>query len=379
MFPPSVWRTSLRLPNCALARLKEPPQMNRTSVLPDPLRGIALSLGATVLFATSDITAKFLTAHLPVIEIAWIRYVVFVAIAGWLATRAAPQGVWPRSLPLQVARGICLVGSAVLFVFGLRYLKIAEATTISFVSPLLITVLSIPLLGEQVGIRRWGAVIAGMIGVITVMRPGLGGFHPAALYALGSAACWATALVITRRMAGTERPATTLLWSAASGLLVLTLLLPLGITLPTGRQLALAVGLGVLASCGQWMVVLAHRHAPASVLAPFSYAQLIWATFYGWLVFNALPDRWTLAGGAIIIASGLYTAHRERLLARAERRGRRLGGAAAVPAAAYSLPGSGQSLVVAARARHPLQDRLHVGMNLARVRFPRRNQRTFRR
>ena len=133
---------------------------------------------------------------------------------------------------------------------------------------------------------------------------------------------------------------------------MLTLLLPLGITLPTGRQLALAVGLGVLASSGQWMVVLAHRHAPASVLAPFSYAQLIWATFYGWLVFNALPDRWTLAGGAIIVASGLYTAHRERLLARAERRAPPAGWRGGGAGRGLLSPGSGQALVVAARARH---------------------------
>ena len=297
--------------------------MTRASPPDNPLRGIALSFGATVLFATSDTISKVLTAHLAVVEIAWIRYVVFVAMAGWLAARHGTRAAWPRNAALQVARGLCLVGSAVLFVFGLRQLQMAQAATISFISPLLITVLSIPLLGEQVGLRRWAAVTAGMAGVVIVMRPGLSGFQPAALFGVASASCWAMALIITRRMAGTERPATTLLWSACTGLLVLSALLPFDASLPTAGQFLLALVLGVLASTGQWMVVLAHRHAPASLLAPFSYTQLLWATFYGWLVFRALPDRWTLVGAAVIVGSGLYTAHRERIRARAERVDRR--------------------------------------------------------
>ncbi len=287
-----------------------------------PLRGIALSLGATVLFATSDTISKFLTANLAVVEIAWIRYVVFVLMAGALIARDRPPALWPRSVPLQLTRGLCLVGSAVLFVFGLRQLQMAEAATISFISPLLITVLSIPLLGEVVGTRRWAAVIAGMVGVVIVMRPGLSGFHPAALFSVASSACWALALIITRRMAGTERPPTTLFWSACTGVVVLSGLLPFEATLPSLGQFALAVVLGVLASTGQWMVVLAHRHAPASVLAPFSYSQLLWAILAGWLVFDALPDEWTLMGAAIIVASGLYTAHRERVRGRLASTGR---------------------------------------------------------
>ena len=287
--------------------------MTRASPPDSPLRGIALSLGATVLFAGSDTIAKFLTASLPVIEIAWIRYVIFVAMAVGLAARPGTRAAWPRSPSLQLARGACLVGSAVLFVFGLRQLGMAEAATISFISPLLVTVLSIPLLGEQVGIRRWAAVTAGLAGVVIVMRPGVGGFQPAALFGIASASCWAMALIITRRMAATERPAVTLLWSAGSGLLVLTLLLPWQAVLPTQGQLGLALALGVLASSGQWLVVLAFRQAPASLLAPFSYTQLLWAIFSGWLVFHALPDQWTLAGALVIVASGLYTAHSEGL------------------------------------------------------------------
>ncbi len=282
----------------------------------NPLRGIALSLLATTVFATSDTMAKFLTASLPVIEIAWIRYVVFVLFAYWLARPAGAHALWPRSPQLQVVRGLCVLGSAVLFVLGIRSMQIAQASTISFISPLMITVLSIPVLGEVVGLRRWAATAAGLLGVVIVARPGTGGFQPAALFGVASSACWALALVITRKMAATERSATTLFWSAGVGFVVLTVLLPFVFVPPSVPHLLLALVVGVASSAGQWLTVLAHRLAPASVLAPFSYSQLIWATLGGWLVFDNLPDEWTLVGAAIIIASGVYTAHRERIRAR---------------------------------------------------------------
>jgi drug/metabolite transporter (DMT)-like permease len=201
----------------------------------------------------------------------------------------------------------------VLFVFGIRQMTMAQATTISFLSPLLITVLSIPLLGEVVGIRRWAAVLAGMLGMLIVVRPGTGGFQPAALFGVASSFCWAIALIITRKMATIDPPQTTILWSAAIGAGVLTLLLPFGFAWPTWPQFWLMLMLSVLASGGQWMVVVAHQHAAASLLAPFSYTQLIWVSIAGYLVFANVPDRWTLLGAAIIVASGLYTAHRERV------------------------------------------------------------------
>lgn len=280
------------------------------------LRGIVLSLLSTTVFAASDTIAKVLTESLPVIEITWIRYMIFVIFAGGLAHSAGVHALWPRSPTLQVVRGLCVAGSAVLFVFGVSSMQIAQASTISFISPLMITVLSIPVLGEVVGLRRWAATAAGLLGVVIVARPGTGGFQPAALFGVASSACWALALVITRKMATTERSTTTLAWTAGVGAVVLTALLPFVFVPPSVPHLLLALVVGVLSSAGQWLVVLAHRWAPASVLAPFSYSQLIWATISGWLVFNNLPDEWTLVGAAIIIASGLYTAHRERVRAR---------------------------------------------------------------
>jgi drug/metabolite transporter (DMT)-like permease len=287
----------------------------------DPLRGIILYAAATILFATADTTAKYLTAFLPIIEIIWIRYAIFVMFAASLVYRTRPSGLALRSPSMQLARGVFLVGSSILFVFGVSRMPISQATSISFVAPMLITILSIPLLGEQVGIRRWAAVVVGLIGVLIVVRPGGGTLGAAALFSLGSAFCWAMALIITRKMATSERPTTTLLISATTGLLLLSLLLPFNFAWPTPFQAALTLLLGSFASLGQWMVVLAHRQAPASALAPFSYGQLLWVSIGGYLVFAAIPDRWTVLGSAIIIASGLYTAHRERMRARQRRAG----------------------------------------------------------
>ena len=281
--------------------------------LDDPLGGILLAVGATVLFGSSDTISKYLSGSLPIVEFIWIRYVLFLAMAIILAARRPNVSLHPHNPGLQVIRGLCVIGSSVLFVYGVRQMTMAQATTISFLSPLLITVLSIPLLAETVGPRRWAAVGAGMAGMVVVVRPGLGGFQPAALFGVASAFCWALALIITRKISSSDAPQATVFWSAAIGTAVLTLMLPFEAIWPSLKQLGLSLVLGVLASGGQWMVILAHRLAPASLLAPFFYGQLLWVTGLGFLVFGNLPDEWTLAGASIIITSGLYTAHRERV------------------------------------------------------------------
>ena len=279
----------------------------------DPLTAIALTIGATVLFGCSDTISKYLSGGLPIVEFIWIRYVLFLVMAMILVRRQPARSVRPRNPVLQVVRGLGVVGSSILFVHGVQKMTMAQATTISFLSPMLITVLSIPLLGEIVGLRRWGAVAAGLVGMLVVVRPGIGSFQPAVLFGVASSLCWALALIITRKISSSDPPQTTVLWSAAIGTVILSFMLPFEAVWPTPKQLGLAFLLGILASGGQWMVILAHRQAPASMLAPFFYGQLLWVTVLGFLVFGNLPDGWTLAGAGIIIASGLYTAHRERV------------------------------------------------------------------
>jgi drug/metabolite transporter (DMT)-like permease len=283
----------------------------------DPIKAIALAVSATVLFGSSDTISKYLSGSLPIVEFIWIRYVLFLITAACLVRR---RSILPRNPGLQITRGLCVVGSSILFVYGVRQMTMAQATTISFLSPLLITILSIPLLGETVGPRRWAAVGVGMLGMLVVVRPGLGGFQPAALFGVASAFCWALALIITRKISNSDTPQTTVLWSAGIGTAVLSMILPFQAIWPTPKQLGLSLVLGVLASGGQWVVILAHRIAPASLLAPFFYSQLLWVSVLGFLVFGNLPDIWTIVGATIIAASGLYTAHRERVRRQESRR-----------------------------------------------------------
>lgn len=291
----------------------------------NPFRGIALLLGATMFFSVSDSLAKLLGQSLPAIEITWIRYVIFVVMALILVTPHGGRGnrmaiamrrLKVRSLGLQIARGVGLVLSALLYIEALKFLPMADAAAVGFVSPLLITALSVPMLHEVVGIRRWIAILVGLAGVLVIVQPGTGAFQPAAALVVGSSSAWALASVLTRKMAATDDAATTLLYSAAVGLVLLSVLLPFDYVAPEWWQWGLCLALGIIASTGQYLMVLAYRHAGASLLAPFSYVQLLWATALGWLIFDALPDQWTLLGAAIIVASGLYTVHRERVRAR---------------------------------------------------------------
>ena len=284
----------------------------------NPLRGIALMVGATICFSLSDVMAKVLVGAIPAVEIAWIRYVVFMLMALAPVIRHGRASARARQPKLQILRGVGIVVSSVAFISGLAYLPMAEAAAVSFASPLFITLLAVPLLGEVVGVRGWAGVLVGFIGVLIVVRPGTGGFHPAAFLVLLSSLAWAVSMIATRRMGG-ERSSATVLWTAGSGLLVLTALLPFSLAAITLPQLALAILLGLVASSGQWMAVLAFRHATASVLAPLSYGQLIWSSVFGFLVFSTLPDEWTLVGAVFIIGSGLYTVQRERTRLRAAR------------------------------------------------------------
>jgi drug/metabolite transporter (DMT)-like permease len=148
-----------------------------------------------------------------------------------------------------------------------------------------------------------------------VVRPGTGAFQPGAAWVLLSSSSWAIASILTRRMSGADA-ATTLLWSSVTGLLVLSALLPASFVVPAAWEVLFCVVLGLVAGSGQFLMVQAYRHAGAALLAPLSYGQMVYAVVLGWLVFGALPDGWTLAGAAIIIASGIYTVHRERVRGR---------------------------------------------------------------
>ena len=278
-----------------------------------PLRGIALMLAALAFFSCSDAASKLMTASLPAVEVAWLRFCVFTLLMlGVTVFSGGRSALRSRRPGLQALRALGVMGSSILFIMGLAFLPMAEATAISFVSPLMVTALSIPILGEVVGWRRWSAVAVGLLGVLIVVRPGTGAFDTAAIFPLLSAASWAVALVVTRKMSGADGPLVALTYAAIVGLLVTSAIVPFEWVNPGWREIGLALVTGGASTIAQWLVVLAFQKARASVLAPFSYSQLVWSGLLGFLVFGSVPDGWTLIGAAVIIASGLYTAHRER-------------------------------------------------------------------
>jgi drug/metabolite transporter (DMT)-like permease len=181
-----------------------------------------------------------------------------------------------------------------------------------------VAVLCGPLLGEWVGWRRWTAIAVGFFGVLLVTRPGFGGIHPAALLSLGSAICYAIYVISTRVLARTDSNETTLFYSNLVGAVAMLPVIPFVWTAPENALIvALMVLIGALGSAGHYLLIVGHRLAPASVLAPFIYTQLVWTTTLGFLVFGDVPHRWTIVGGLIVVSSGLYLLNRERKVGKA--------------------------------------------------------------
>ncbi len=181
---------------------------------------------------------------------------------------------------------------------GLGFLPIAEASATSFVSPLFVTALSIAFLGERVGMRRWIATAVGLAGVFIILRPGTSAFHPAAVFPIVSALAWAGTLILTRMMSGSERPVTVMTYSSIVGVAIVSALVPFVWVTPSWHDIMFGILIGVASTVGQWIVVLAFRYGDASVLAPFSYTQLLWVSVLGFLIFGEVPDRWTILAPA---------------------------------------------------------------------------------
>ncbi len=286
-----------------------------------PLRGILLLVGSTVFFAFTDVMTKQLTESLPITQIAWIRYMTFaLAMVPFAYVTGGPTLFRSARPGLQSVRAFAMVVSTLLFVLCLQTMPVADASAIFFVAPILIMALSIVFLGERVGIRRWCAAAVGLLGVLIVIRPGSGAFQMAALLPLLSAACWALGAIITRKTGG-DHPLTTMIYTGIVGALSLSAIVPFEWVNPGRDTALLAVAAGGMFAIGQWFLIMAYRQGDASVIAPFSYTQLVWAGVLGFWVFGTVPDALTILGAGIIAASGLYTAYRERVRALEKRTG----------------------------------------------------------
>jgi drug/metabolite transporter (DMT)-like permease len=278
------------------------------------LIGIGLMCGAVADFACLDAIAKYLGTHMDTLQVVSVRYASAFLLTLLISNPIVRPGLLRTQKPsLQLGRSLLLLGSTVFNFMAFRYLQLDEALAILFSTPFMVAILAGPMLGEWVGWRRWIAIGVGFVGVLVVVRPGLGGLQWAALLSFGSAVCYAFYSITTRMLARYDSSQTTLFYSNMLGAAIMLPVLPFVWTPPRSwLDGVLMVALGALGAFGHFMLISAHRHAPASVLSPFMYSQLVWAGALGYLVFANVPSRWTLAGAAIVIASGLYLLHRER-------------------------------------------------------------------
>ena len=275
--------------------------------------GIAWMLLTTLFFLSLDAVAKHLVSSYPVIQVVWGRFLFHLILAAMIL---GPRfGFFGRSanLPLQIVRSILLLATTVLFFFGVRLLPLAEASAIMFTSPILLSILAIPFLGEKVGPYRWAAIFVAFLGALVVVRPGTGVMGVGALFLLGCSFCNAFYQLITRKLRGTDEARTTLLYTALAGTVGASLAVPLVWTPIAAGDWPLFAALGVFGCLGHFTLIKAFQSAPATVVAPFSYASIIWAILYGFLFFGDPPDFWTLVGASIIAAGGLYILHREKI------------------------------------------------------------------
>jgi drug/metabolite transporter (DMT)-like permease len=280
-----------------------------------PLRhALPLFLLAGLCLSGLDTTAKYLVRENPLLLVVWARYAGQTLMVTPFAWHRAGHGFWRTArLKLHLLRSAFLLAATVCFFAGLRYLPLAEASAITYLAPIVVVLLSQPILGERPTRARWIASIVGFAGILVLLRPGAAAFHPAALLLIGAAICNALYQMLTRKLRD-EPLHTTLFYSAIVGTVGLSMALPweLRETAWTLRDVALFLLLGTLAGVGHWCLTRAYMSAPASLLMPFTYLQIVWATAFGAAVFGQFPDGTSVVGMAIVAASGLMLALHER-------------------------------------------------------------------
>lgn len=275
---------------------------------PAPLVGIALMCLAVMSFALTDTTAKWLSAHINVLIVVWARYVIHFALSLLVFNPWTVPGLMRTKRPgLQIVRSALLFATTALNFTALQFLQLDQTVSIMFSIPFFVALFAGPLLGERVGLERWLAIIVGFAGILLVVRPGAGGIHPAAILSLVAAATYALYSITTRMLARTDASKTTLFYTALVGSVVASIPLPFVWETPRDPAVIGAmIGLGAVAGAGHFVLILAHARAPAATLAPYIYTQILSMIALGWLVFGQVPSLWTLAGAAIVIASGAY-------------------------------------------------------------------------
>jgi drug/metabolite transporter (DMT)-like permease len=271
------------------------------------LRGIALMIASVFMFSSMDTLSKFMLQEsfaMPMLM--WARYMVhLVVMMVLLWPRMGTQLVKTQRPFLQISRGLLLVLSTMFFYFALRQMPLAETAAISFVGPVLTTLLAGWMLGEKATARQWMAVVLGFTGVLIIVRPGGGLFTPAAIFPIITALLFSIYQIITRKLSGREHPYTTLFYTALIGGVITSAALPLGWQTPNLKQMFFIIAIGLLGGYGHYLLIKAMALASPTALAPFIYTQLLGSTLLGYIAFHDFPDTGSMIGMAVIVASGL--------------------------------------------------------------------------
>ncbi|MEM9625947.1 MAG: DMT family transporter [Pseudomonadota bacterium] len=274
--------------------------------------GIAIAIVGWLTLTCMDAGSKILIASYPVVQILWLRYVLLIIVAYWLMKRLGTS-VNLRNPWLQLSRGVLLLVQMCLLVYAFGQMALADAHAILAITPLIVTALSAPLLGEKVGVRRWSAVGVAFVGMLVILRPGFGVLQPMTFLVMLAALIGAIYLALTRLVGRTDPPEASLFWLAITGLIVLSAIVPFYWRPPTNAaDWGLLLLVAVLGIIGHFCLIKGFQLAEASVLQPYIYTGLIGSILVGYVVFRDLPDLPTIIGALIIVASGLYVFACER-------------------------------------------------------------------
>jgi len=262
-----------------------------------------------------DGMAKHLSTEIHFLEVVWGRYFFMVVISVPISFVFFKQHLsWPKNINIQLARSIFLFLSTILFFYAISVISLAEALTLAFVSPIIVTLLSAILLKEQVGYRRWTAVIIGFIGAIIVIRPGFNEISLATFAALGTGIAYAFYVISTRKLSSIDSPLLTLIFTGLSGAIIISIIVPFVWITPNYTQWLFLIGIAAVGTLGHFFLILSLNFAEASKLPPFAYFEIVTNIIIGYYFFGDLPDRWIWIGLIIIVSSGVYITTREHLL-----------------------------------------------------------------
>ena len=276
------------------------------------MKAVILNISAWMLLPLMDGIAKSLSQEIHFLQVVWGRY-FFMALFSIVITFFffKKYFVFPKLIKIQILRSSFLFLSTVFFFYAISIISLAEALTLSFISPIFATILSFVILKEKVGPRRWIAVVAGFIGVLFVIRPGFNEINLAILTAVGAGICYAFYLISTRKLSTVDSPLMTLIFTGLTGCILISIIVPFFWTWLSISQWTLLISLAAIGTMAHFCLILSLRYAEASKLAPLGYSEIIMNVIIGYYFFGDFPNQWIWIGLIIIVASGIYISLRE--------------------------------------------------------------------